>query len=137
MASGVGVLFFFCTRIGAEAHLRDHSFGLDIKPVKPHVEVLRRTPNSFIIPQPGEKVLSPDIFRTADHILILLAGQKGQFSQYSAALHPPAPFKSLTRNLQLFTPEMVGINFLRLTRPRLSLLPVEDYKKYELKVLYF
>lgn len=104
--------------------------------MKPRVEVLRRTPNSFIIPQPGEKVLSPDIFQTADHILILLAGQKGQFSQYSAALRPPH-FKSLTRNLQLFTPEMVGMNFLRLTRLRLSLLPVEDYKKYELKVLYF
>lgn len=133
---GLGCFWvFFCTRIGAEAHLRDHSFGLDIKPAKPRVEVLRRTPNSFIIPQPGEKVLSPDIFRTADHILILLAGQKGQFSQYSAALHPP-PFKSLTRNRQLFTPEMVGINFLRLTRLRLSLLPVEDYKKYERKVLY-
>lgn len=73
----VGLFFFsFFARIGAEAHLREHSIQTQHKASETRVVtgVLRRTPNSFVILQSREKVLDCGVFHTAGLILTLSAG---------------------------------------------------------------
>lgn len=72
----------FCRRIGVEAHLREHSFGLGIKPQRP-IEAIGRTWNSLIIPLPGEDSFQPHSFWGLLIIYTHIVGrEKGEFAQY-------------------------------------------------------